>query len=191
MPYMLNSNWQVIKRITNRKAINKVLNKRALFLDKDTGETFDFDSWMNRGQAKDKVKTSKGLIPRPEFIVLKFYNGLGMNPAKVKPRWSRYNIYVRDGGHCCFCGKFLPYQRGGFTLDHLHPKSRGGPKNWDNMVLSCHECNLKKANKHLSESGLSLRTQPHEPTAEELMSKSIKMRQEIWKYEDEELSRFV
>lgn len=191
MPYMLNSNWQIIKKISTQKAVKKVLKERALFLDKDTGETFTFDAWRERGTGKEWVRFGKGQIPKPEFIILTYYSGLGLNPIKEKPRFSRYNIYVRDGGHCAFCGKFLPYQKGGFTFDHIHPKSRGGPKDWNNIVLACPACNRKKANKHLSESGLKLRVQPYEPTPEDLRNKNIKMRLEIWKHEDSELTRFV
>jgi len=90
-----------------------------------------------------------------------------------------------------FCGKFLPYQKGAFTYDHVHPKSKGGSKDWENIVLSCHECNRKKGNKNLEESGMKLRERPCKPSPEFLRAKSIKIRNAIWKSNDEKLAKFI
>ena len=46
------------------------------------------------------------------------------------------------------------------TLDHIVPKSRGGPKTWDNIVTSCHKCNTKKAARTPKEAGMKLLKEP-------------------------------
>ena len=33
------------------------------------------------------------------------------------------------------------------TLDHVTPKSKGGPTNWTNIVTACKKCNHKKADR--------------------------------------------
>lgn len=191
MTYVLNTNWQLIKKMPTKQAIKKVFNERAKFLDPDSGETFDFDGWAKRGWKENFIICSNTKIERPDFIVLTHYNGQGCNTNNREARFSRYNIYVRDGGRCMFCGKHLPFAKGAFTFDHLHPKSKGGPKDWLNIVLSCHQCNRKKGNKSLEESGLKLREKPIKPTPEYLRARGLKIRNEIWKEQDPRLSRFI
>jgi len=61
------------------------------------------------------------------------------------------DVYARDGGRCVYCG--IPARRPGHgvrrcpdlaTLDHVHPRSFGGPLNRDNLVLACSACNNER-----------------------------------------------
>jgi 5-methylcytosine-specific restriction endonuclease McrA len=54
---------------------------------------------------------------------------------------TRRNVLRRDGHRCQYCGS-----RDRLTLDHVLPKSRGGPDSWDNLVAACVPCNNKKGN---------------------------------------------
>jgi 5-methylcytosine-specific restriction endonuclease McrA len=66
----------------------------------------------------------------------------------------RMRVYRRDSGRCRFCGVLLP--RGEFTLDHLYPRSKGGP-DWDiNLVVACGPCNNQKGDKTVAEAGMDL-----------------------------------
>lgn len=66
----------------------------------------------------------------------------------------RMRVYRRDKGRCRFCGVSLT--RGAFTLDHLYPRSRGGP-DWDiNLVVSCTQCNNQKGDKTIEDMGMEL-----------------------------------
>ena len=60
-------------------------------------------------------------------------------------------VYARDGGRCVYCGN--PARRPGpgvkrapdlATLDHVLPKSHGGPLTRDNLVLACSACNNER-----------------------------------------------
>ena len=60
-------------------------------------------------------------------------------------------VYVRDGGRCVYCGN--PARRPGrgvkrapdlATLDHVVPRSTGGPLACDNLVLACSACNNER-----------------------------------------------
>jgi 5-methylcytosine-specific restriction endonuclease McrA len=62
---------------------------------------------------------------------------------------SRKNILLRDRNSCQYCGVVLP--AGELTLDHVHPRSRGGLSTWENLVACCHSCNRRKGNQLLSE----------------------------------------
>ncbi|SET59539.1 HNH endonuclease [Natronincola peptidivorans] len=61
-----------------------------------------------------------------------------MRPKKINKSY----IYERDERKCYFCEKPLPFQQ--TSLDHYLPKSRGGPNDIYNIVLSCKRCNKYK-----------------------------------------------
>jgi 5-methylcytosine-specific restriction endonuclease McrA len=62
---------------------------------------------------------------------------------------SRKNILLRDRNCCQYCSVVLTAAE--LTLDHVIPRSRGGPSTWENLVACCHECNRKKGNQLLHE----------------------------------------
>jgi len=49
------------------------------------------------------------------------------------------------------------------TLDHVQPRSRGGPTTWRNIVVSCFGCNSRKANRSPEEAGMPLLREPRAP----------------------------
>jgi 5-methylcytosine-specific restriction endonuclease McrA len=76
-------------------------------------------------------------------------------------RFSRVNIYARDGHRCQYCGARCPIDR--LTYDHVVPRSRGGRTSWDNIVSCCVPCNARKANRTPAEAGMILRSAPARP----------------------------
>lgn len=62
-------------------------------------------------------------------------------------------VWTRDGGSCAYCGESLEFRNA--TLDHLIPKSQGGSRGPENVVLACLECNREKG-KRFSKSHLEL-----------------------------------
>jgi 5-methylcytosine-specific restriction endonuclease McrA len=59
----------------------------------------------------------------------------------------KYQVYKRDKGRCQLCQDKLLLSHA--TLDHIKPKSKGGPTTLDNLQLMCLKCNQFKANKDL------------------------------------------
>lgn len=57
-------------------------------------------------------------------------------------------IRQRDNYTCVYCGEF------GNTVDHIHPKSRGGQNTWGNLAVACTRCNGIKADRTPEEAGL-------------------------------------
>lgn len=81
----------------------------------------------------------------------------------AKPvKFSRVNIYARDGYKCQYCGVRCTLAE--LTYDHVIPRSRGGRTTWENIVTCCYPCNGSKGNRTPREAGLVLRTQPTRPT---------------------------
>lgn len=99
---------------------------------------------------------------------------------KKRIKFSRANIYARDRGRCQYCSKKVTLRN--YTMDHVVPRSKGGITKWENIVVSCWECNQKKGHKTLEESGMSLLQEPKKPknlkTQFDWMDKNIP---EVWK----------
>lgn len=54
-------------------------------------------------------------------------------------------VLRRDGPACVWCGR-EPWTRDR-TLDHLLPRSRGGTRTPENMLLACRRCNRTRRSK--------------------------------------------
>ncbi len=80
-------------------------------------------------------------------------------PRAIQRKISRRALFARDGWRCVYCGT----ASGRLTLDHVIPRSRGGESVWENVVTACAPCNLRKGNRLLEESGLTLHRQPRPP----------------------------
>ena len=53
------------------------------------------------------------------------------------------------GHRCAYCGKATWESRARFEIDHVMPRSKGGPTNVGNLVWACRACNQAKADKNL------------------------------------------
>jgi len=84
-------------------------------------------------------------------------------PRRARPvKFSRVNIYARDGYRCQYCGATCTVSE--LTYDHVIPRSRGGRTTWENIVSACYACNRRKANRTPAEAGMALRKRPVRPT---------------------------
>jgi hypothetical protein len=77
------------------------------------------------------------------------------------PRFSRQNIYLRDGFRCQYCHWTGPTTT--LTLDHLIPTAKGGKTTWENIVTACKACNMKKGAKTIEEMGIQIHRHPKKP----------------------------
>jgi 5-methylcytosine-specific restriction endonuclease McrA len=80
---------------------------------------------------------------------------------RARVRFSRQNIYLRDGLTCQYCQQRLP--RSELNLDHVIPRSRGGRTTWENVVCSCIACNVRKGGRTPQEAGMRLMKTPTRP----------------------------
>ena len=58
-------------------------------------------------------------------------------------------LYGKQKGICGGCNLHFPY--GGMSIDHKHPKSKGGTDELDNLQMLCMRCNSSKGNKTMAE----------------------------------------
>src|SRR5215471_14962682 len=47
-------------------------------------------------------------------------------------RFSRLNVYLRDGFACQYCGRRMATED--LTFDHVLPRAAGGKTSWENIV---------------------------------------------------------
>ena len=84
------------------------------------------------------------------MVVLSAYEHL----PRGRVRFSRLNIYARDGDTCQYFGRTLA--RSELNLDHVMPRYRGGQHTWENVVSACAACNRRKAGRTPQEAGMKL-----------------------------------
>ena len=77
---------------------------------------------------------------------------------------TRKAVLARDAWTCQYCGS----ERGGLTVDHVIPRSRGGESVWENIVASCAPCNRRKGNRLPREIQMHPKTTPRPPGPERL-----------------------
>jgi 5-methylcytosine-specific restriction endonuclease McrA len=97
-------------------------------------------------------------FPIPSIIRLKTYIP---NRHSTPIRFSRENIYVRDGYTCQYCDQ--RFTNRDLTLDHVIPVSKGGKKDWTNIVTACMTCNQRKADRSPLEARMPLKAKPTVP----------------------------
>lgn len=61
---------------------------------------------------------------------------------KAIPAGVRRAVIDRDGSACRYCSTAVEGQ--GIVLDHYIPHDRGGGDGYDNLVVACHPCNIRK-----------------------------------------------
>ena len=92
--------------------------------------------------------------------VVRLWRPVGRVKRGVK--FSRYNVFTRDGFRCGYCG----FAGGMHELnyDHVVPRHLGGKTNWENIVTSCYPCNSRKGHRTPEQAGMRLRKMPYKPS---------------------------
>lgn len=121
--------------------------------------------WRRVARIRAVVEGPKiGPYDRPKALELLKKVAHSVVTSTTKVPYSKTALWIRENGLCGYCGK------PGRTMDHIHPKSRGGPATWLNAVNACSDCNEKKADRTPEEAGMPLLVTPYEPTWLELFS---------------------
>jgi 5-methylcytosine-specific restriction endonuclease McrA len=156
---VLNRSWAAVHIATVRRAVSLVYQDLAHIVNPDDFVTYDFDSWKEASEAAETgyIRAVDFKFRVPEVIRLRYFNGR----QKRKIRFTRRNLFERDGYTCQYCGKRRPSTD--LSLDHVIPRSRGGRSTWENLVVSCVECNDRKSNRLPHEAGMGLLRHPEKP----------------------------
>lgn len=110
-----------------------------------------------RVEDSDRVlRSPRAVFPVPSVIRLKrFVRGT----FRQRVAFNRKNVFRRDEHRCQYCLKHT----NDLTLDHVLPRSRGGPTSWENVVACCKACNARKRDRTPDEANMLLRRKPFAP----------------------------
>ena len=123
------------------------------------GDTYDFSDWRAQPvrTEDDALPIVGGALRVPRVLHLLRYE----RTPRASVRLTRSNLMLRDEYQCQYCAR-RPGQRE-LNVDHVMPRSRGGEDSWDNLVISCRSCNLKKGRRTPTEAGMKLLNEPKRP----------------------------
>lgn len=120
----------------------------------------------------ETIDISGVTIKLPKTAILKKYV-----KTQQEPKFSRYNVYLRDKFTCQYCGKKFAHHD--LTFDHVNPRCKGGKTDWDNIVTACKNCNVAKGHKDLDGRKFVLLSKPHIPTNRELLHNLKDIQEEL------------
>ena len=106
-----------------------------------------YDDWVVRSESWETRV--------PAVVMLK-----DMLRRKRNPRFSKYNVHLRDMFVCQYCNNPFPQKQ--LTLDHVIPISRGGKTSWENIVSACNPCNSHKGSKLIKPKSMPYRPDYYE-----------------------------
>lgn len=101
------------------------------------------------------LRTADRVIQVPSVVKLRYHVKRPLPELKL----TRRTIFARDDHTCQYCG----YRGKELTVDHVLPRRLGGSDDWENLVTCCRKCNLKKGDKPLHETGMTLLRHPRRP----------------------------
>jgi len=158
---VLNRSWVAVQIASVRRAMSLLYQGMARAVHPVDYTLYDFDHWCQLSRFAENglfIHTVQFRIRVPEVVILRAFNGF----VRQEIRFSRRNIFERDKNACQYCGRRMP--KTDLTLDHVVPRSRGGIDSWDNLVLACMPCNVRKGNRTPEEARMPLIRRAVKPT---------------------------
>jgi 5-methylcytosine-specific restriction endonuclease McrA len=104
----------------------------------------------------DVIKSTSYEMRLPSIIRMLYYIKRPMQKVAL----TKKNVLLRDDYTCQYCG--IKGERM-MTVDHVHPKSKGGPSTWENLVCACMRCNNRKNNRTPEHANMRLKRKPKSP----------------------------
>jgi 5-methylcytosine-specific restriction endonuclease McrA len=135
---VLNATYEPLCVVPTRRALVLVIQAKAELLAA-TGRVFH---------------AARVTLDEPSVVRLSYFVRV---PHQAHVALNRRAIFARDGHRCQYCGAQAE------NIDHIVPRSKGGPHAWDNVVAACRRCNARKRDHLLEESGMKLRHLPSAP----------------------------
>ncbi|HEU0000316.1 MAG TPA: HNH endonuclease [Ktedonobacteraceae bacterium] len=144
---VLNSSLQPLSVIPERRLVVLLSRQKVTFVDDSVRQLIE-----------ESIQARRLELERP--VIVQLLANVRVPRLVLQP--TRSNILLRDDETCQYCGK----RSRELTLDHVIPRSRGGPGTWENLVASCKSCNGKKGSRLLKEVNMRLLRQPRPLTTE-------------------------
>ncbi len=136
---VLNATYEPLCVVPLRRAVVLVLAEKAVVVE----------------ASDDYMHSERLSLPIPTVVRLSRFVRV---PYRREVPLTRRAVLERDGHACVYCGARAD------TIDHVRPRSRGGPHVWTNVVAACARCNHRKGDRLLAELGWHLRVAPVQPS---------------------------
>ena len=137
---VLNASMEPLAVVAARRALVLVLCEKA--------DVVHLDGHRYRSEHLD--------LSAPSVIRLRQYVRV---PYRRRAALSRRGVFLRDRNICQYCGAAAE------NVDHVIPRSRGGPHEWENVVAACRRCNSRKKDRTPAEASMVLTRLPYAPRA--------------------------
>jgi 5-methylcytosine-specific restriction endonuclease McrA len=135
---VLNATYEPLCVVPGRRALLLVLDAKAEVLH----------------PTEVVYRSERVSIALPSVVRLSYFVKV---PYQARIALNRRAVFARDGHRCQYCGAVAE------NIDHVVPRSKGGPHAWDNVVAACRRCNTAKRDRMLEDSGMKLRRPPSIP----------------------------
>jgi 5-methylcytosine-specific restriction endonuclease McrA len=153
---VLNASYEPLSVVSSRRATCLVLSEKA--------EILEDDGVVLHSESLD--------IAQPSVIRLRYMVKV---PYVRRTSMSRRAIFARDDNRCQYCGEHAD------SIDHVYPRSRGGPHTWENVAAACKPCNLSKRDRTPEEAGMRLARPCRAPRATAWVVVSIHAVPDTWR----------
>ncbi len=170
---MLNAHYVALRVIDVRRAFTLLCKRdrdnapvaEVVSVEDGRYTSYDFDGWAELSAFRaefepdlhDWVRTVRFSVAVPRIIRVLTYNRVPRQEVK----FNRRNIFARDHNTCQYCGKRFGTSE--LSIDHVVPRSQGGPNAWDNVVCACVVCNVRKGGRTPAQARLKLIRPPVKP----------------------------
>ncbi len=171
---VLNRHYAAVRVVSARRAFCLLFKEIAEIISVEDSSfySYDFESWRELSQLRAQVERESHEWVRcvrfelavPRIVRLLFYDRL----PRTNVKFTRRNIYARDGNHCQYCGR--RFSTAELSLDHVVPRSQGGQSNWTNIVCCCVKCNVRKGGRTPAQAGMKLVREPIRPKRSPLIA---------------------
>lgn len=138
---VLNQNYEPLNVCSARRAFVLVHHGKAELLE----------------AGAEAIRGVESMFDLPSVIRLQYQ----VKRPRPQVRLTRREIFARDNGRCQYCGR----PGNDLTLDHVIPRHRGGPHEWENLVAACRTCNHRKGGRTPVEARMTLLREPSRPVA--------------------------
>ncbi|MEM9825577.1 MAG: HNH endonuclease [Planctomycetota bacterium] len=137
--------------------------------------SYDFESWCELSQltslekqpGEEYLQAVGFELQVPRIVRLTRFDKV----VAQSVRFNRRNLFMRDEYTCQYCGKTESAQK--LSLDHVVPRSHGGPTTWENIVCCCLRCNSRKGGRTPKQAKMRLKRPPAKPRINPLITRSV------------------
>ncbi|MGB7346216.1 MAG: HNH endonuclease [Pirellulaceae bacterium] len=183
---VLNRFYMAIRVVNVRRAFTLLYRQCAEVIANENGQfvSYDFESWCELSQlaslekqpGEDYIRAVGFELQVPRIARLTRFDRMPMQTV----RFNRKNLFARDDHKCQYCGKVESTHK--LSLDHVVPRSHGGPTTWENIVCCCLRCNSRKGGRTPKQARMELLRMPEKPRVNPLLVQSVEdPRYECWK----------